>query len=102
MASISPSIRSIWDWATRSLLLDRAEDATMFVREIGQRAEAGHPGRLPVAGLVPARRAASELFLKRLGEETPQCDATGGGKRLGLPEHGVGEVDGRFHRAIFP
>ena len=73
----------------------------MFVREIGQRAGTGHPGRPPVSGLVPVH-ITPELFLKRFGEETPQGDASGGGKCLGLPEHGVGEIDGRFHQAMYP
>ena len=93
--------REVFGSEPLELLLDRVEDAAVFVREVGQRAEAGHPGRPSVPGPVPVR-AAPELFLERFGEEAPQGDAAGGGKRPGLPQHGIGKIDGRLHRAMLP
>ena len=78
------------------LLLDYAEDATMFVPEIGQFTKSSHPRTLSISK-VGCSCAAHELFLKRLDEETLQGNATGGGMRLRLPKHCIGEFDSRLH-----
>ena len=93
--------REIFGREFLELLLDQIEDATVFIREIRQRAEAGHPWWIGSAGMVRARTP-PELLFERFGEKAPQSDATGSGERLGLPEQGIGKLNRRFHVPIFP
>ena len=78
---------SVFGRETLELILDDSEDAAVLVRKVGQRAEAGHPRRLLVAGAAPAC-AAPAISLKHRSREPfhrqsdpPDHGALHGGRR---------------------
>ena len=74
------------------LFLYYIANAMVFVSEVGQRIEPGHPRRSPISGEIPVATP-PKLFFKCFDEKFLESDAAAGGKSLHSPAHSVREIN---------